>query len=465
MSDRELLREFLERGTESAFQLLVRKHIDLVYATALRRLNDPGQAEETTQEVFIALARRAPLLRRDMNLAGWLYKATLLEASRRYRDEQRRKRREELAVQMGATMKEEDSLLKSLTPALDDALLGLPDKDRQALLLRFFEKKNFREIALELGIGEDAAQKRVAKSLELLTRWFRRRGYGVPATLTVAAVLSSAAKAAPSGLASLAAKGALSCATTASLSGFGLWLTHLMIITKTQTAVACLTLLSVPVVFQWHAINQAQAEQLRRATGQVELRRVTSLQERALALLENRRCAAERSENDLQERWDRIQRGERNESDDRSASYTWDEQSDYVRLPKNLASHLTFGEFEMQPRGKAKPERVQRPPLAQDGTPSAALCDALGCTTAEAQSITDATRKVFSDYCTLTAQNGVWTNANYSMTGGVEYKTWLSLAVPEQGGQLRDTAIPQDMTASACENVAFIGFFKSRVFS
>jgi RNA polymerase sigma factor (sigma-70 family) len=438
MSDRELLREFLERRSESAFQRLAQKHIDLVYGTALRRVNDSGLAEEIAQEVFIALARRAPRLRWDMNLAGWLYKATLLQASRRYRDEQRRKRREELAVEMGATMKDEDSLLKSLAPALDDALLGLSEKDRQALLLRFFEKKNFREIALELGIGEDAAQKRVAKSLGQLTQWFRRRGYGVPTAAALAAALDAASQAAPSGLAALAAQGALAAAASASLSDLGLWMAKLMILTKTQTAVVCVALLSAPVVYQWHNISRAQAEHLQRAAEMVELRRAVGLEERFLAQLESRQLAAERSGDELQERWDLIQRGEANRHEDPATRFLWDERSDYVRLPKALASRLTFAEFEMRPRGKDKPERVQRPALAKDGTPAPALLEALGFTAEEAQSVNEATRKVFADFYALTAQHGTWTNANFSMLGGGEYKTWLTFAMPEQGRELRE---------------------------
>jgi hypothetical protein len=54
--------------------------------------------------------------------------------------------------------------LEGLAPELDDALMGLRDKDRRALLPRFFKNKSFREVARELEIGEDAAQKRVAKS-------------------------------------------------------------------------------------------------------------------------------------------------------------------------------------------------------------------------------------------------------------------------------------------------------------
>src|SRR5439155_420908 len=100
MSDQQLLREYLDGGSERAFQSLVQRHVDLVYSTALRRLGDAGLAEEVTQNVFVALARKAPFLSRDVALAAWLHKTTLLEARHRLRGELRRKRREETAIAM-----------------------------------------------------------------------------------------------------------------------------------------------------------------------------------------------------------------------------------------------------------------------------------------------------------------------------------------------------------------------------
>ena len=93
MNDQALLREYLDGGSERAFQSLVQRHVDLVYSTALRRLSDAGLAEEVTQNVFVALARKAPFLSRDVALAAWLHRTTLLEALHRLRAELRRKRR------------------------------------------------------------------------------------------------------------------------------------------------------------------------------------------------------------------------------------------------------------------------------------------------------------------------------------------------------------------------------------
>src|SRR5213596_348631 len=222
MNDRELLREYLDGGSERALQSLVQRHVDLVYSTALRRIGDAGLAEEVTQNVFVALARKAPFLNRHIGLAGWLYKTTLLEARHRLRTELRRKRREETAIALGTTMKEEDSLLKSLSPVLDEALMELREQDRHAVLLRFFENKNLREVGEALGVGEDAAQKRVAKALEQLTRAFRRRGYTVPAATAIGAALHGVTQTAPAALASVAAQTALQSAKAVSIGGLGL---------------------------------------------------------------------------------------------------------------------------------------------------------------------------------------------------------------------------------------------------
>src|SRR5436309_14549128 len=72
--DRELVTAYAARGSETAFRALVTRHVHLVYATALRQVGDAGLAEEITQNVFIALARKAPRLAGIETLAGWLHR-------------------------------------------------------------------------------------------------------------------------------------------------------------------------------------------------------------------------------------------------------------------------------------------------------------------------------------------------------------------------------------------------------
>ncbi|MCI0541471.1 MAG: sigma-70 family RNA polymerase sigma factor [Verrucomicrobiales bacterium] len=141
MSESVLLREFAATRSEVAFAALVRQHVNLVFATALRQVGDRSLAEEISQDVFAALARKAGALGSFTTIAGWLYKATLLECRRRLRSELRRQRREEVAAAPQMVAPEPESDLKSLVPLLDEALLDLRESDRLAVMLRFLEEK------------------------------------------------------------------------------------------------------------------------------------------------------------------------------------------------------------------------------------------------------------------------------------------------------------------------------------
>jgi hypothetical protein len=59
MGDNTLLREFAASRSEAAFAALVRQHMNLVFATAYRQLGNHSLAEEVSQSVFVALARKA----------------------------------------------------------------------------------------------------------------------------------------------------------------------------------------------------------------------------------------------------------------------------------------------------------------------------------------------------------------------------------------------------------------------
>ena len=60
-SDVELLRDYAANNSEAAFGEIVRRYADFVYSAALRHTNNPHQAEEITQAVFVIFAREAPI--------------------------------------------------------------------------------------------------------------------------------------------------------------------------------------------------------------------------------------------------------------------------------------------------------------------------------------------------------------------------------------------------------------------
>src|SRR3954468_18744688 len=199
LSDFELLRDFLRRGDQGAFTAVVRRHLDLVYGTALRKLEDACGAEDVTQNVFAALSRKAWQFAPDDSLPAWLHRTALLECKSWLRTELRRRRREHSAAELGTTMKtsEEQHVLHELLPLLDEGLLALREKERAALLLRYYEGQSLRQVGAALQVGEDAAQKRVTTALEQLARFFQRRGFKTTTTAIAVTALEQTVSSTP----------------------------------------------------------------------------------------------------------------------------------------------------------------------------------------------------------------------------------------------------------------------------
>jgi RNA polymerase sigma factor (sigma-70 family) len=273
--DCQLLRQYAREHSEAAFGELVRGHIDLVYATALRALNgDTHLAEDVTQTVFIDLARKAGNLPAGVTLPGWLYRHTCFTASKAARTERRRQTREQTAVQMSTVHAE--SNWEQIGPLLDDALLHLSDADRDAIVLRFLNQEDFRAVGAALGISDDAAQKRVSRALEKL-RDILSAGSPVGAKLSVAALVSGlgvcAATAAPSALA-----GSVTTASLAAVAAFGpaagLAALKFTAMTKLQVAIAgvlVIATVATPLVLQHQSLKQVRQENLvlRRQTAEL----------------------------------------------------------------------------------------------------------------------------------------------------------------------------------------------------
>ncbi len=199
-TDLDLLREYAQQGSEKAFTLLVTRHLDLVYSTALRQVRSSQLAEEIAQSVFTDLARNVRQLRHDTVLAAWLYQVTRRTALNVSRAEGRRQAREQIAVEL-ADMNATSSDWTQIEPWLDEAMETLDEPDRAAILLRYFENKSLRDVGETLGVGEDAAQKRVSRAVERLREFFSKRNVTVGASGLAVPISTNAVQAAPVGLA------------------------------------------------------------------------------------------------------------------------------------------------------------------------------------------------------------------------------------------------------------------------
>jgi len=203
-SDAQLLRDYAQLRAESAFTELVHRHTDLVYSAALRQVESPDIAAEIAQNVFIGLARGAkdlsPRLATEASLAGWLCRSARNLCLNHRRDEFRRLTRERHAMEPTLAIPDAEPDWEKLRNVLDDAMSELSETDYDALVLRFFQNRDFRAIGAAIGVSDDTAQKRVARALEKLHELLQRRGIQTSAGALSVVIATNAVQAAPAGL-------------------------------------------------------------------------------------------------------------------------------------------------------------------------------------------------------------------------------------------------------------------------
>ena len=218
LADRELLAQYAKGRSESAFAELVRRHLSMVYCAALRQVGgDTHLAEDVCQAVFADLARKSGQLTGRDSIAGWLYTSARFAASKTVRAEVRRRIREDAA----STMNQETSNVAwtELRDLLDTAMSELGEKDREAVVLRYFEARDLAVIGAALGTTENAARMRVERALGKLRCVLEKRGVTATGAALAAALAGFTAEAIPTGLASAVAMVAV---TTAPATGGGL---------------------------------------------------------------------------------------------------------------------------------------------------------------------------------------------------------------------------------------------------
>ena len=257
--DAELLRRYSRESEEEAFAELVQRYLALVYHAALRQVGgDAPAAEDVTQKVFMLLARKAHALTEHATLAGWLHTTTRFAASETMRADRRRRAREQEAHLMQELSPPDTAAHTDwdrLRPVIDEALGELNERDREAVLLRFFANLPFAAVGARLNVSEDAARVRVDRALDKLHRLLARRGVTSTTAVLAAVFANEASAGVPAGLATtvtsaaLAGGGAMAAVTFVSAIKIGVGIA--------AVAVAAGT---VGLVLQYQANAQLQRE-------------------------------------------------------------------------------------------------------------------------------------------------------------------------------------------------------------
>jgi RNA polymerase sigma factor (sigma-70 family) len=272
LDDAALLRSYADEKSEAAFREFVARHLNFVYATALRQLGgDPHRAAEVSQYVFGVAARRASTLAQHRALKGWLYTVIRNASVNLLRDERVRRAREAAAQAEREMTTPAVEPGQDLRPVIDQALAALTERDRQAVFLRFFDDWGYQEIGDRFAVTADAARLRVERALEKMKTTLSRRGIASTTAALTGILTTQAAIVAPAGLAETVAGAAVTSAAAGGSAGTFL---TLMSMTKIQAGVAALVvLLAATIVVRDVARDRATAQ--RETTARQNLAEVT----------------------------------------------------------------------------------------------------------------------------------------------------------------------------------------------
>ncbi|MGI3168024.1 RNA polymerase sigma factor [Pseudooceanicola sp. C21-150M6] len=164
--DDDALLVLFANGDRQAARLLTQRLAPGVHGHAWRMLGDQAEAEDVAQEAMMKLWRIAPEWRQgEAKISTWLYRVTANLATDRLR------RRRRGAVDIDAIPEPEDTTPgvdqqlqdRARTHALHTALATLPDRQREAVVLRHLEGLANPEIAETMGIGVEAVESLTAR--------------------------------------------------------------------------------------------------------------------------------------------------------------------------------------------------------------------------------------------------------------------------------------------------------------
>ncbi|MGB5625271.1 MAG: RNA polymerase sigma factor RpoE [Woeseiaceae bacterium] len=179
-SDKKLVKR-VQRGDKGAFDLLVLKYQHKIVNLVMRYVRDPELALDITQEAFIKAYRALPRFRGDSAFYTWMYRIAVNTAKNHLAAQRRRPMNVDLDFQdpdqydLHAQLKETDTpeaitLSNELKETIENAIAGLPEDLRTAIILRELEGMSYEEIAQTMECPVGTVRSRIFRARDAISK-------------------------------------------------------------------------------------------------------------------------------------------------------------------------------------------------------------------------------------------------------------------------------------------------------
>lgn len=175
MTDSLALEHFASTGDPAAFAHLVSRYRQMVYATCLRTLSNPSDAEDAAQDTFVTLAKHAASVR--SNLGAWLCRTARNVSISQMRIAARRRKREAAVARRNAVAAADEHLawleIRGLTRK---ALAEMPQAQRTLIVQRYLLGHTQAAMAAASGVSKATMSRKVNRAMETLRHRLRDKG-------------------------------------------------------------------------------------------------------------------------------------------------------------------------------------------------------------------------------------------------------------------------------------------------
>ena len=186
LSDQQLIKLVL-KGEKDAFSVLVMRYQKQIYSLTYRFTNNPEDARDLAQEIFIHLYRVLPKYDGKRNFFSWMYKVAsnvCCNALRREKQQQTFPLDKVINFSPLTVPRdihpEEYYERREMRELVRQAVAELPDKYRLPIILRYMEDLSYREIAEILDLPITTIETRLYRGKALLQKRLHAKGEGGP---------------------------------------------------------------------------------------------------------------------------------------------------------------------------------------------------------------------------------------------------------------------------------------------
>lgn len=171
--DEELIEE-INNGSQAAMEVLVKKHYKFIFAYVYRKLGDYHLAYDLTQEVFIKMMKSLNMYKNDGQFKHWLLKIAVNHCRDYFRSRTYKQKGEE--NQIDHKLKDEkENVWDLLSKKIDSenvkvAVEQLPDFQKEAIILKFYQDLKIKEIAEMTESKEATVKSRLKQGIEKLKK-------------------------------------------------------------------------------------------------------------------------------------------------------------------------------------------------------------------------------------------------------------------------------------------------------